>query len=72
MAVFGKFDKLIKMSGKVDKPNTTGLVEIFRSLFKEELSHTKNLRVFFIILAIAKIDNIIGENVKGYKGRERV
>ena len=33
---FGKSDKMIKIRGKVDKPNT-GLIVIFRSLFQEEL-----------------------------------
>ena len=30
----GKSDKMIKISGKVDRLTTTGLVVIFRSLFK--------------------------------------
>ena len=37
---------MIKISGKVDKPNTTGLVMIFRSLFKEELLQTIFKKIF--------------------------
>ena len=41
MVDFGKSDEVIKIIGKVDKL-ATGLVLIFRSLFKEELLQTKN------------------------------
>ena len=34
MGDFGKSDKMIKISGKVEKSNTTGLVEIFLFLLK--------------------------------------
>ena len=37
MVDFGISDKMIKMSGKVDKSNTTGLMVIFCSLLTEEL-----------------------------------
>ena len=35
MVDFGESDKIMKISGKADKSNTTGFV-IFHSLFKEE------------------------------------
>ena len=35
MVDFGKSYKMIKISGNVDEPNTTGLVVIFRSLFNK-------------------------------------
>ena len=41
MVDFGKSDKMIKISGKVDKSNTTDLVVIFCSLFNEELLSLK-------------------------------
>ena len=34
---FGKSDKIIKISRKVDKSNTTGLMAIFHSLLTENL-----------------------------------
>ena len=37
MVDFGESDKMIEINGKVDKSNTTDLVMIFCSLFKEEL-----------------------------------
>ena len=43
MVDFGKSDKMIKISGKVDKPIlTTDSAMIFRSLFKEELHQNEN------------------------------
>ena len=41
MIYFGESGKMIRISGKVDKTHTTGLVVIFRSLFKEELLQIK-------------------------------
>ena len=40
MVDFGESDKMIKINGKVDKSDTTGLLVIFRSLFTE-LRQTK-------------------------------
>ena len=44
MMEFGKSDKMIKISGKVDKPTLTmdSAVLIFRSLLKKELLQNKN------------------------------
>ena len=37
MADFGESDEMIKISGKVDKIHSTGLMVILRSLLTEEL-----------------------------------
>ena len=49
---------MMKISGKVDKQDTTGLVVISRSLFTEELLQIKHFSKFFYILAIEEIDKI--------------
>ena len=41
MVDFGKSSKMIKILGKVDKSNTSGLFVIFHSLFNEENITTK-------------------------------
>ena len=57
MVDFDKSNEVIKISGKVDKSKTTGLLVIFCSFFTE-LLQTKHLLSFFYILAIEKIDEI--------------
>ena len=44
MVDFGKSDKMIKISGKVDKPALTmdSAILIFRSLLKKELHQNEN------------------------------
>ena len=72
MVDFGKFDKIIKISGKVDKSNSyNGFSCNISSLFKEELLQTKFFNIFYI-LAIGEKDFKNGEKVKRNKGRERV
>ena len=49
MVDFGKDDKMIKISGKVDKLTLTiDSAMIFRSLFKKELHQNENVFVFFL------------------------
>ena len=45
MVNFDELEKMIKISGKVDKSLTTGLVVIFRSLFKEKLLQTECIHI---------------------------
>ena len=69
---FGLSDKMIKRSGKVDKSNYyngfSGNISFF---IHRRTSSDKIFFAFFYMLAIGVIDKII-EDVKRYKGRERV
>ena len=72
MVDFVESENMIKISRNwINQTHTTGLVVIFHSLFKEELIQNKKNECFYI-LAIGKWILKSGENVKSYKGRERV
>ena len=48
MVDFGKLDKMIKISGYLDKLNTTGIVVIFRPLLTEEF----HIYIYIILICI--------------------
>ena len=53
MVHFRESDKMIKISGNVDKSNTRGLIAIFCSLLTEKLHQTEHfLRFFFFFFSL--------------------
>ena len=70
MVYFGDSVKMIK-SGKVDTSNTCNGFKDFSFLINKTSSDETFYVFFYIFLAIEEKNKLM-ENIKGYKGRERV